>query len=96
LHNHGDAVSTNILRKIADVMAPDSKLLLQEDIMDNPPYHMAATLDFMMMGFGGKQRTLETWEEVVGNAGLRISGVSRGKGSWRSLAVIECVKKTEE
>ena len=95
LHNYGDAVSTNMLRKIADAMAPDSRLLLQEDIMENPPNHMAAMLDFMMLGFGGKQRTLQTWEEVIGNAGLRISSISKGKGPWRSLAVIECVKKED-
>ncbi|OIW23060.1 O-methyltransferase [Coniochaeta ligniaria NRRL 30616] len=95
LHNYGDAVSTNMLRKIADAMAPDSRLLLQEDVMENPPNHMAAMLDFMMLGFGGKQRTLQTWEEVVGNAGLRISSISRGEGPWRSLAVIECVKTGE-
>jgi hypothetical protein len=74
-------------------MAPDSKVLLQEDVMDNPPNHMAASLDLMMMGFGGKQRTLETWEKVVGEAGLKIASISRGKGPWRSLCVIECVKK---
>lgn len=93
LHNYGDAISTNILTKIAEVMAPDSKLLLQEDVMENPPNHMAAMLDFMMLGFGGKQRTLQTWEEVIGNAGLQISSISKGKGPWRSLSVIECTKK---
>lgn len=95
LHNYGDAVSTNMLRVIASAMAPDSRLLLQEDVMENPPNHMAAMLDFMMLGFGGKQRTLQTWEQVVGDAGLRIASISRGQGPWRSLAVIECVKKTE-
>ncbi|KAB5516967.1 O-methyltransferase [Coniochaeta sp. 2T2.1] len=93
LHNHGDSVSINILRKVAEAMAPDSRLLLQEDVMENPPNHMAAMLDFMMIGFGGKQRTMRDWEGLVGEAGLRISGTSKGKGPWRSLAVIECVKK---
>jgi hypothetical protein len=95
LHNYADTICTNILRKIADAMAPDSRLLVQEDVMENPPNHMAAMLDFMMLGFGGKQRTLQKWEEMTGNAGLKITSISRGKGPWRSLAVIECVKKTE-
>ena len=76
-------------------MAPDSKVLLQEDVMENPPNHMATMLDIMMLGFGGKQRTLQTWEEVIGNAGLKISSISKGKGPWRSLSVIECVRKND-
>jgi hypothetical protein len=76
-------------------LAPDSRLLLQKDVMQNPPNHMAAMLDFMMLGFGGKQRTLRACEEVVGAAGLRIESISRGKGPWRSLAVIECLKRAE-
>ncbi|KAK3321754.1 O-methyltransferase [Apodospora peruviana] len=93
LHNYSDEVSTNVLRNIADAMAPDSRVLLQEDIMENPPNHMATMLDFMMMGFGGKQRTLQTWEGMLAGAGLQISSISKGKGPWRSLAVLECVKK---
>jgi hypothetical protein len=93
LHNYPDSVCINILQKIVDVMADDSKILLQEDVMDNPPSHMATMLDLMMMGFGGKQRTIENWKKVVDAAGLEISGISTGKGPWRTLSVLECVKK---
>jgi hypothetical protein len=95
LHNYGDEISINILSIIAAAMTEDSKLLIEEDVMGNPPYHMAAMLDFMMMGFGGKERTLECWKDVIAKAGLEISSISRGKGSWKSLAVIECVKASK-
>jgi hypothetical protein len=86
-------VSVNILSKMVESMADDSRVLLEEDVMDNPPNAMAAMLDMMMLGFGGKQRTLETWEKVTSAAGLQITGISRVKAPWRSLAVIECAKK---
>lgn len=82
-----------MLRILADAMADDSRILIQEDVLDNPPNFMASMLDFMMIAFGGKQRNLETWEGLVGAAGLRISSISRGRGPWKTLAVIECVKK---
>lgn len=95
LHNYPDQVSTNILSKVVESMADDSKVLLEEDVMDNPPNPMAAMLDMVMLGFGGKQRTLETWEKVTSAAGLQITSVSRGKGPWRSLSVIECAKQVK-
>ena len=73
-------------------MGTDSKVLIQEDIMDSAPSTMETSLDLIMIGFGGKERTLQCWEEVVSAAGLRISSVSKGKGPWKSLAVIECMK----
>ena len=94
LHNYSDTLCTRILSILAEAMAPDSKILIQEDIRPVPPNAKTAFLDFLMMTYGGKERSLQCWEEVVGNAGLVISGISQGSGSWQSLAVIECAKKT--
>jgi hypothetical protein len=74
-------------------MADDSKLLIQEDVKDNPPSFMAAMLDVMMMVFGGKQRTIENWTKLLDEAALEISSVAKGVGPWKTLSVIECVKK---
>ncbi|KAF5485197.1 Methyltransferase fsa4 [Colletotrichum siamense] len=92
LHNYGDELAVNMLRLIADAMAADSRLLIQEDVMGNPPHYTSTMLDFMMLTFGGKQRTLECWTDVLGRAGLEIRSVAKGQGPWRHLAVIECVK----
>lgn len=72
-------------------MSPDSKLLIQEDILDDVPNTLASVVDMLMMVFGGKQRTLECWTRVTSEAGLHISGVFRGAQS--SLGVVECIKK---
>lgn len=82
-----------MLRILARVLAEDSRILIEEDIHDDPPHNMAAMLDFMMLGLGGKERQLSCWEKVIGNAGLKIRSISRGKGPWRTLSVIECVKE---
>ncbi|KAK2033213.1 O-methyltransferase [Colletotrichum zoysiae] len=95
LHNYGDEISVNMLRIIAEAMAADSRLLIQEDVAANPPHWTTTMLDFMMLTFGGKHRTLECWTDILGKAGLKISGVSMGEGPWRHLAVIECVKANE-
>lgn len=92
-HNYSDEVSRNMLRIIVDAMAEDSRLLIQEDVLDNPPHQWAAYLDFMMLGLGGKQRTLKNWEQLLGSVGLRIASVTRGEGPWKSLSVIEAVKQ---
>ncbi|KAH8895454.1 O-methyltransferase [Thozetella sp. PMI_491] len=92
LHNYSDTISINIMRIIAEAMASDSRLLIEEDVMENPPYHIAAMMDIMMLGYGGKQRTIELWEKIAAEAGLRISSVSRGSGPWKTMCVIECMK----
>ncbi|KAK7739767.1 hypothetical protein SLS53_005737 [Cytospora paraplurivora] len=69
-HNYSDEVSKNMLGIIADAMANDSRLLVQEDVLDNPPNKMASFMDFMMIGFGGKQRTLESWSRLFNAVGL--------------------------
>ncbi|OHW97999.1 o-methyltransferase [Colletotrichum incanum] len=92
LHNYGDDVSVNILRIIAEAMTDESRLLIQEDVMGNPPHWTTTMLDFMMLTFGGKHRTLECWTNVLRRAGLEIKSVSMGNGPWRHLAVIECTK----
>ncbi|ROV91086.1 hypothetical protein VPNG_09939 [Cytospora leucostoma] len=91
-HNYSEEVFKNMLRIIADAMADDSRLLVQGDVLDNTPNKMASFMDFMMIGFGGKQRTLESWSRLFNAVGLHISSVSRGNGLWKTLSVIKVVK----
>ncbi|KAK5653085.1 hypothetical protein OQA88_9372 [Cercophora sp. LCS_1] len=94
LHNYSDTIAINILRVLAEAMADDSKILIQEDIKGAPPDTETAVLDFLMLTYGGKERTRQCWEDIVERAGLSIVAVSGGDGPWHGLFVIECVKKT--
>lgn len=92
LHNYGDDVVVTILRHIAEAMSPDSKLLVADYIMANPPSRHAVWMDFIMCMSGGKERTKGMWHDVVGRAGLQIVAFHGLDVSPDGHAVIECVK----
>ncbi|TLS31515.1 hypothetical protein PpBr36_02720 [Pyricularia pennisetigena] len=90
LHDYSDKLAVNILRNTAAAMAPDSRILIAEDVATNPPHPLTAMMDMLMLTCGGKERTMEDFEAVVKEAGLRVSSVSRSADS--PMAIIECVK----
>ncbi|KAJ6057615.1 O-methyltransferase [Penicillium canescens] len=90
LHDYSDDMSVNILKNIGDAMARDSKLLIVENIMTNPPNPQSAWLDLLMMNVGGKERTRALWDSVITRAGLKISGIFSGQAGPHGT--IECVK----
>lgn len=79
-----------MLKHIQAAMAADSRLLIVEQVLDNPPNGHASALDVMMAVIGGKERTLEKFGEIAAQAGLRIVKSHETKGS--DVAVIECAK----
>lgn len=89
LHDYGDADSVRILSHLRAAMSPDSRCVIVEQVMGNPPSAMSAATDILMGVIGGKERTLGCWREVTAQAGLKIREVYYAKGS--ETAVIECV-----
>jgi hypothetical protein len=75
-----------ILRHISAAMAADSKLLIVETLLSNPPSALQASMDIMMLAIGGKERNLEGFKAICGQAGLKITKVVENPGS---NAVIE-------
>lgn len=55
---------------------------------DSPPFCYA--MDMVMMGIAGKERTLDDWEAITAEAGLRISKIVPAPGI--GLSVLECVR----
>jgi hypothetical protein len=78
-----------ILKHLADAMAPDSKVLVGEIVMSNPPARSAAMMDMLLGTIGGKERTIEGFHDIAGRAGLKITAVSRGP---RDMVIMECEK----
>ncbi|KAK2002733.1 O-methyltransferase [Colletotrichum falcatum] len=89
LHDFGDDDSVKILSQLSDAMGSDSKVLVVEYVLRNPPSLMGAMADFGMMNIGGKERTAGNWETLVARAGLRIEKIH---GMNLKMQVIECVK----
>lgn len=90
LHDYSDDESVGILRHLAAAMAADSKLLIVDHVMNDPPSPQAASSDLFMACLGGKERTLRNFEEITAKTGLKIVGVHRNEGT--DAAVVECVK----
>ncbi|GAB1312713.1 hypothetical protein MFIFM68171_02923 [Madurella fahalii] len=90
LHDYGDKECAGILRQIEGAMDNDSRLLIMEMVLlpDSPPFCYA--MDMAMMGIAGKERTLDDWEALTAEAGLKISKVVPAHGI--GLSVLECVK----
>lgn len=92
LHDYGDDVCVEILQQLRDAMVEDSRVLIVEQVLSDPPLPMAAATDIYMATIGGKERTLQGFGEIATRAGLAIVKVHPAPGS--DVAVIEC-RKTE-
>ncbi len=68
LHDYGDADSIDILQQISDAMAQDSRLLIVEQILSDPPSALGAAADMFMATIGGKERTLQNFHEIANAA----------------------------
>lgn len=90
LHDYGDDDCVEILEQIRKAMAPDSRLLIVEQVLGNPPSPFAAANDVWMATIGGKERPLESFDAIASRAGLKIAKVHPTPGS--EVAVIECKK----
>jgi hypothetical protein len=73
-------------------MVPDSKLLISETVIKNPPTAFQGAMDLMMLLLSGKERTLDAFKEIVEQAGLNITHACMGN---EGSAVIECVLDDE-
>lgn len=88
LHDYGDEVCVEILQQIRNAMAQDSRLLIVEQVLTDPPLPFAAASDIYMATLGGKERSLKTFGEITSRAGLTIVKAHPSPGS--DVAVIEC------
>ena len=88
LHDYSDDESVDILRRIAGAMAPDSRLLIVELIVSDPPTAYQAAVDLTMMTISGKERPLGTWRDIAARAGLKVTHVGVVEGG---SGVVECI-----
>ncbi|KAH8778545.1 O-methyltransferase-domain-containing protein [Diaporthe sp. PMI_573] len=89
LNDWPDKDVINILRQISAAAAPDSRVLISEQIITESPSQMMGAVDLFFMNFGGKRRSERHYGELAAQAGLRLSSFSRHGTS--DSAVIELV-----
>ncbi|KAK0652099.1 S-adenosyl-L-methionine-dependent methyltransferase [Cercophora newfieldiana] len=90
LHDYSDETCVKILKNIRDAMAADSRLLVVEQVMGEPPSLFATASNIFMTSLSGKERTLEDIRELATRAGLGV--VKAHWGPNGEAAVIECAK----
>jgi len=62
-----------LLSHIRSVAAPDSRVLIAEQLARTPPPAFTCLIDLLMMNFGGKARSKAKFELVAKRAGWKIS-----------------------
>jgi len=67
----------------------DSKLLIVETLLSNPPAPFPAGMDFIIATISGKERTVEGFRDIAGRAGSEVTKVTRNPGVG---AVVEYAK----
>jgi O-methyltransferase domain len=90
IHDYGDDDCANMLKHLADAMAPDSKCLVIEQVMTNTPTPLVAYTDYIMLNIGGKERTLKGFQELGTRAGLKF--VKHWPSKTSAVAVVEFEK----
>ncbi len=71
-------------------MASDSRLLIVEQVLENPPAMVPALMNVGMLNVGGKERTLEDFHALLEGTGLKMSQTYTDKMSQD--VILECVK----
>ncbi|XP_014554677.1 hypothetical protein COCVIDRAFT_104258 [Bipolaris victoriae FI3] len=90
LHDFSDEECVEILTHLSGAMACDSRLLVGETVLSNPPSRPTAMVDLLLSTIGGKERTIEGFNKVAERAGLSLSGVH--KASFGDFSIIEYSK----
>ncbi|KAL1881789.1 hypothetical protein Daus18300_000842 [Diaporthe australafricana] len=75
LHDWADPSSVSILRNIAEAMDRElpSRLVIAEQVLPTRGVSSdSALVDLLMMTFTGQERAKKQWEELLGQAGLKV------------------------
>lgn len=71
-------------------MAPDSRVLIVDQVMANPPPAFAAATNIIMATIGGKERTEDIFKEIGSAAGLKLEKIWRSEGT--DVGLVEYAK----
>ena len=71
-------------------MAADSRLLIVEQIIGNPPSPFGIASDVFILTIGGKERSAEDFQALASQAGLKVNEIFYTPGS--DVGVVEIVK----
>lgn len=92
-HDWSDTMVIKILKNIVPAMAPDSKVLIADNVLpERGGSGMVAAMDMMMLCIGGKERTKANFEAVLDAAELKLDGIYSAPGDTQ-FSVVEASLK---
>lgn len=94
MHDHSDANCIRILKAIVPAMAPDSKVLIADNVMPETggAVGITAFMDIMMLVIGGKERTEKGFRTILDAAGLKLDAMHKAAPP-SNYAIIEASLK---
>ncbi|KAI1408871.1 S-adenosyl-L-methionine-dependent methyltransferase [Hypoxylon sp. FL1857] len=93
IHDYDDDDCVNILKILADSLPEDeprARILINDQIMTDPPHRFVAAMDIVMMTWASKERSVEQFKDLADKAGLTVVKVHKPEGA--TMGVIECKK----
>ena len=98
LHNFQDEQCIRILENIIDVMAPDSRILIDDMVLPDTGVHWQATfVDItMMVGLAAVERTTSQWETLLDSAGLKILDIKTYTEALHESVIVAALKQPGE
>ncbi|OTA69355.1 S-adenosyl-L-methionine-dependent methyltransferase [Hypoxylon sp. EC38] len=91
IHDYDDDDCVNILKILADslpVDEPCARILINDQIMTDPPHRFVAAMDMVMLTWASKERSEEQFKDLANRAGLMVVKVHKPEGA--TMGVVEC------
>ncbi|KAI2463278.1 S-adenosyl-L-methionine-dependent methyltransferase [Annulohypoxylon bovei var. microspora] len=85
-----DAIMKDILADSLPEDEPRSRILINDQIMTNPPDRWVAALDVLMMTCASLERSAQQFERLASRAGLVVVKIHQAEGA--TMGVVECKK----
>lgn len=90
LNDWPDDYCVTILKHIRSVAAPDSRVLISEQIAQDPPTLDVAALDLFLMNIAGKRRNERMFRTIAERAGWKLRKIWMDKKSDSGVVELVC------
>lgn len=92
MHDWSDKYCVRILERLREAMGEHSRILIMDQILDDPPNRVSAATDFTMMNIGAGERDAKRWFELVEKIG-GLEVVKIWPNPVSPMGVVEVKKK---
>ncbi|XXG94142.1 hypothetical protein Hte_000394 [Hypoxylon texense] len=92
-HDYDDDDCVNLLKILADSLPddePQARILINDQIMTDPPHPFVTAMDIVMLTWASKERSEQQFADLARRAGLVLVKVHMAEGV--TMGVVECKK----